>query len=214
MIELDVHQTLDRHLVVIHDETVDRTTDGTGRISSLTLEEVMGLNAAARYPGMTEAVPTFSEVLKRYSKKVPLSIEVKHGSSVYPGIEGAVVEELKENDALQEVELISFDLDCLRRLRNASREVKLGFIFIGNISVFTEMVGTEVDAMHAAWNFLTRDGVRYASGKGLATYAWTVNTERDAAAALRLETDGLVTNYPDMVISLVGNGSWQLTGNM
>lgn len=200
MIELDVHPCKDGDLVVMHDEKVDRTTDGTGRISELSLAEMMKLNAAAKSStGGFEHVPTFDEVLERYPKRIPLMVEVKHGSSVYPGIEGRVVKALKEKDAEGLVELISFDLDCLVRLKRESPSVKAGFIFIGNMASFGDMVQGEVDALHGMWNFVTKDQVDHARGLGLPSYVWTANSPADIHDCLALRTDGIVSNFPGRV---------------
>ena len=201
MIELDVHPTRDGHLVVMHDDTVDRTTEGHGRISSMTLEEINGLNAAARFPGRRrEPVPSFSDVLRKYSEKVAMMVEVKHGSSVYPGIERQVVKELVTHDALHRVELISFDLDCLRNLRREAPGVKTGFIFIGNMATSADMLGREVDALHGMWNFVTGRQIEYAKGRGYPCYVWTMNTMEDIREAMGMAPDGLVSNFPDRVI--------------
>ena len=204
MFELDVHPTKDGTLVVMHDDTVDRTTDGHGRISSMTLEEIKGLNAAAKFPGSArEPVPTFSEVLQRYSDRIQMMVEVKHGSSVYPGVERRVIEELMRHHAAAKVELISFDFDCLRNLRRESAMVKTGFIFIGNMASSADMVGREVDALHGMWNFITKAQVDYARGLGYPTYLWTVNNQEDLAEAIALVPDGLVSNFPDKALDAV-----------
>jgi glycerophosphoryl diester phosphodiesterase len=204
MIELDLHPCKDGDLVVMHDETVDRTTGGTGRISGMRLVDIKGLDAAAKTSfGKPQTVPTFSEVLERYSKRIPLMVEVKHGSSVYPGIERKVVEELEKHEAADDVELISFDLDCLLRLKQESRGLKTGFIFIGNVASFADLLKEEVDALHGMWNFVTKEQVAHARKLGLPTFVWTVNAQRDIQEVQQLGADGLVSNFPDRALAAV-----------
>ncbi|MDG6901649.1 MAG: glycerophosphodiester phosphodiesterase [Nitrososphaerota archaeon] len=204
MIELDVHPCRDGDLVVMHDEAVDRTTNGSGRISEKSLAELGMLDAAAKSSlGRPERVPTFAEVLERYPRKIPLMVEVKHGSSIYPGIERRVVRELRKHDAEDRVELISFDLDCLRRLRREAPSLKTGFIFIGNMAVFAGLLKGDADALHGMWNFVTKEHVDYARSVGRPAFVWTVNSPEDLASALKLGADGIVSNFPDRVLEAV-----------
>ena len=204
MIELDVHPTRDGHLVVMHDDTVDRTTEGHGRVSTLTLEEIRGLNAAAKFPGgMRERVPTFAEVLERYSGRTPLAVEVKHGSSVYPGVERAVIDELDRHGAVDRVELISFDFDCLKKIRHESPHAKTGFIFVGNMASAAEMVGRGADALHGRWDFVAASQIEHARSLGFPCQLWTVNSDEEIRKVVSLAPDGIVSNYPDRVIEAV-----------
>jgi glycerophosphoryl diester phosphodiesterase len=198
MIELDVHPCASGELVVMHDETVDRTTDGSGRVVEMSLAELGRLDAAAKSSlGKVEPVPTLAEVLERYSGKIPLAVEVKHGSSMYPGVEGRVTKELRSHAAEDMVELISFDLDCLRKLKRESPSVKIGFIFIGNMASFGDLMKGEVDALHGRWDFVAKEHVNHARKLGLPTFVWTMNTPGDIREALKLQADGVVSNFPD-----------------
>lgn len=96
-IEIDVQRSKDGELVVIHDTSVDRTTDGSGKVGDLTLEEMKSLDAGSwkgeQFAG--EEIPTFEEVLDRYHGKVGILIEMK-SPELYPGIEEQVADALKE----------------------------------------------------------------------------------------------------------------------
>ena len=201
MIELDVHPCKDGDLMVMHDDTVDRTTNGSGRVAEKSMAELKGLDAAAKSSmGRPEPIPTFAEVLDRYSKRIPLMVEVKHGSSVYPGVEERVARELRAHGAEDRVELISFDLDCLMKLRRESTSLKTGFIFIGNMASFADILKEDVDALHGMWNFVPREHVDYARSLGRAAFVWTVNTPDEIHQALNLGVDGIVSNFPDRVL--------------
>lgn len=201
MIELDVHPCRDGDLVVMHDETVDRTTDGTGKVSDMDLDEIAGLDAAAKTPlGRREPIPTFAEVLERFADKIPIAVEVKHGSSVYPGVEKRVVQELREHGAERKVELMSFDLECLHKLKCEDPSLTTGFIFTGNMASFAELLKDEVDALHGRWNFLTREQVDRARELGFPSFAWTVNDIETMRVALATGADGMVSNFPDRVL--------------
>ena len=205
MVELDVHPTKDGRLAVIHDETLDRTTNGTGRVNEMDSRDVAKLNAAAKSgKPMTERVPFLDDVLEKYPGRVDLMIEVKHGSSIYPGIERSVMEHLERFKATDRVELISFDMEALKNLRKISKDIKLGFIFIGNMASFADALSIrDVDALHGMWNFVSRGQVDHAREKGFATHVWTANSEQDIREALNMRPDGVVSNFPDRVLAAI-----------
>ena len=125
LIELDVHQTSDGHVVVIHDETVDRTTDGSGAVRAMTLRELRRLDAGSwmgpHFAG--ERVPTLLEVLELTRGQIGLAIEIKAGSRRYPGIEAAVVHLLQTTGRLDDVILISGDCRAIREVRRLDGRV-------------------------------------------------------------------------------------------
>jgi len=98
-IEIDVQRSKDGELVSIHDNTVNRTTDGTGKVRDLTFEQLRALDAGSwkgeRFAG--EQIPTFDEILDRYHGKVGILIELK-SPELYPGIEEQVTEAIKERN--------------------------------------------------------------------------------------------------------------------
>lgn len=119
LIELDVHQTADGHPVVIHDETVDRTTNGSGLVRDMTLREVRGLDAGS-WLGVDfsgERVPTLSEVLELTAGQIGLAIEIKAGSSRYPDIEASIVQRLQQAERLDDIIIISGDCQAIKAIR-------------------------------------------------------------------------------------------------
>src|SRR5699024_7462523 len=98
-IEIDVQMTHDGELIVIHDTTVDRTTDGTGAVSDFTFEEIQQLDAGSWFSEefAGEQIPTFEEILDTYRGKIGLLIELK-SPELYPGIEEKVADALKERN--------------------------------------------------------------------------------------------------------------------
>ncbi|MGH7411421.1 MAG: glycerophosphodiester phosphodiesterase family protein, partial [Candidatus Methylomirabilis sp.] len=119
VIELDLHLTRDGELVVIHDDTLDRTTDGRGPVHGRSLEEIRRLDAG-RWFGQAfagERIPTLSEVLDRFAGKIPLALEVKAGSAFFPGIEERLVSALRHHSAVEQTAVASFDHFALKRLK-------------------------------------------------------------------------------------------------
>ena len=101
VIELDLHMSQDGELVVIHDDTLDRTTDGSGPVHHRSLGELMRLDAGRWFgEGFAgQRIPRLDEVLDRFAGKVPLALEIKAGSTFFPGIEEKVVSALRERRA-------------------------------------------------------------------------------------------------------------------
>jgi len=119
-IEMDVQQTKDGELIVIHDETVDRTTDGTGRVADLTLEQIRELDA-----GNGERVPTFEEVIS-LAKETGVGILPEAKSPhLYPGIELNMVETLVANDYVHKTVIQSFDSGTLENIRKINQDINV-----------------------------------------------------------------------------------------
>lgn len=119
-LEMDVQQTKDGELVVIHDETVDRTTDGTGRVEDLTLEQIRALDA-----GHGERVPTFEEaILLAKENGVGILPEAK-SPHLYPGLGMKMVETLVANNYNQTTVIQSFDYDTLENIQKLNQDVKV-----------------------------------------------------------------------------------------
>src|SRR5918992_5358391 len=125
-LELDVHMTRDGHIVVIHDATVDRTTNGSGAVSEITLDELRGFDAGYHfssdggpsrpYRGRGVRVPTLGEVLEEFPG-VAVNIDIKAGA---PGIEETVFRVLREADALRRVLVVSIPHAIVKRFRKIS----------------------------------------------------------------------------------------------
>jgi glycerophosphoryl diester phosphodiesterase len=119
-LEMDVQQTRDGELIVIHDETVDRTTDGTGRVEDLTLEQIRTLDA-----GNGEQVPTFEEVIALAKEsRIGILPEAK-SPHLYPGIELNMVETLMQSDYAQRAIIQSFNPDTLESIQNIDQNMNV-----------------------------------------------------------------------------------------
>lgn len=119
-IELDVRQTADGQIVVIHDETLDRTTNGTGPVGTMRLAELKELDAGgwmgSGFAG--QRIPTLLEVLDLTNNRVSLVIEIKGCSKTYPGIEAAVVGLLRKADRLEDVLIISGVCEAIQAIKH------------------------------------------------------------------------------------------------
>jgi glycerophosphoryl diester phosphodiesterase len=198
-VEFDLHRTRDGHFVVIHDDTVDRTTNGTGEVAAYTLAELRRLDAGSwkgpEFAG--EPIPSFAEVIEGFPT-IALFAELKAGSARDPGVEDALAEFLSERRALPRVRVSSFDHRALRRLRGLLPELETGALFAGLPVDFVSLaLDCGARALHPSFRHLTADAVAEAHRAGLAVNAWTVNDLADIAAMRGIGVDGLFSDYPD-----------------
>lgn len=197
-LECDVHLSADGHLIVIHDETVDRTTDGTGAVRDLRIEGLRALRVADR-----DRVPTLDELLEWVGnfQSLGLVIEIKNGPYFYAGIEDAVQKAIERHGMEGRSMVVSFDHVCLRALRRLGPKLRTGILYYGRLAdpvAAANAVGA--DAIWPGLALLDEDTVGLAHGAGLGAFTWTANTTEAFARALASGVDGIVTDFPDRLV--------------
>lgn len=205
MIELDLHVTSDGHVVVIHDPELDHTTDLSGRVDEMTLEQVRKANA-----GKGERVPTLEETLDLTMGRVRLYLEIKD-----PRAADKTLRQIRMRGCEAGCMLASFDIQLMRRLGEEVRDIELGII-LGN-ETFNPVV-----RWREAFPWIALRNIRYdvlcmqvelcygmlarrikASGKKL--YVWTADDEKVFERMISYGVDGIVTNEPDRLIEYLKN---------
>lgn len=180
-LELDVHLTKDGIPVVIHDPTVDRTTNGTGRVIDYTLEELRKLDA-----GQGEKIPTLEEVLKLAKGRSCIDIELKQGGRLYPDLERITLETIQALDMMDQVFVTSFDHYSIMKMRELSEEVDLGLVLYGATpAVFPFARELRARYVSVKYIYLTPEFVSACTEHGLQVIAWTVDDEEDMKRLLR-----------------------------
>lgn len=207
-IECDVRRTSDGAIVLMHDAAVNRTTDGEGEVSAMSLEQIRALDAGSwkdeSYAG--ERVPTLAEALEAVTPACVLDIEIKQR-----GIAEQVVEEVCAADAIRRVSIVSFDLDDLRVAKAAEPRLACGWISGGPEAEGHEGILALIDtALEVGCNFVTCNHRAITEGfvyechvRGLALMAWTMDEEQDIRRQMELGVDALVSNYPERVLALL-----------
>jgi len=188
MIELDVRQTIDGHLVVIHDRTVDRTTDSTGLVAHKTLAELKELNA-----GKGERIPTLGEVLELAKDRAKFVVELKEN-----GIEDKVVEMLRSNYLLDEAYVVSFKSNRLKMIKELEPKLKTGLILFASLDPIRHAKNCGADVVAPFRWFITSGLVRRARENGLHIFTWTVDETLTARGLKQKGVSGIVTNRPDI----------------
>lgn len=194
-VEVDLRFTCDHKLVVIHDDTLERTTNGTGKVSDMTLEQLRALDA-----GKGERIPELSEALsvaKRYSR--PLVIELKE-----EGMEWQVLEEVTEVGLGDKVIISSFIHTSLRNLKEKAPEIKTGVIIASvPVNPVRLVQDAKADIIFAKYSRITREFIDACVGyEGIEVYLWTVNTIDDLNNAISYGVDGVVTDNPCELIRM------------
>ncbi len=201
-IELDVHPTSDGALVVIHDDTVDRTTNGSGAVRDLTLDEVRRLNAGAWFGAefAGEPVPTLAEVFELVAPTATrLNIEIK---SSPPGLDvpRAVVELLRRFGKEREYVVSSFDLPALLEVRAMAPEVTLALIGHGP-EILPLAQRHHLPWIHAYHATLDAGIVNEAHAHGIRVNVWTVDDPDALGMWAELGLDKLCTNRPAVMLA-------------
>ena len=195
MCELDVQVTLDHALVVIHDETVDRTTDGQGAVKEMTLAEIKRLDAGVRFSATAphgEPIPTLDEVFALTAAQCALNIELKSGE-----VEKEVVALMRKWKALETSMISSFDWDRLARMRELEVAVRIGVLAEKNVPRMLDAAARlSAYAINPRFDLVTRELCDMAHARGLKVLVWTVDAPELMRLLIGCGVDGIMTNYP------------------
>jgi glycerophosphoryl diester phosphodiesterase len=206
-VECDVRRTQDGHLVVIHDPTVDRTTDGRGPVGALTLEALRRLDAG-RWFGPEwagERIPLLDEVLELVRGRALIQIEVKNDPTPAEGIERQVVDAICRKQMEEEAFLISFDHQLVQSARGAAPRVATGILYSARlVDPIAAARAAGADGLCVQWGYLDREVVAQARGAGLGIYTWTVDDEGVFRRCLELGVDGVASNDTRLIARLAG----------
>ncbi|MGI6316679.1 MAG: glycerophosphodiester phosphodiesterase [Christensenellales bacterium] len=201
-VELDVHFSSDGVLVVTHDDTVDRCSNGTGLVAAHTLAELKALDFSNAVPGFAgERIPTLAEVFSLLkSSGVLINIEIKVGGVPYPGIEAACLRLIREMNMEQQVMFSSFNHLTLREIHQAAPGISLGILYMcGMVDPWLYCKYIGADAIHCSWQNLVMPGlVEGCHANGIKVHPWTVDDPKILALAKQAGVDAVITNVPDV----------------
>ncbi len=192
LIECDVHLSADGRLVVIHDHTLDRTTNGTGLVRDYTAAELRKLDA-----GDGEKIPLLQEVVELAIGKVGLVIETKQLPPLYPGLEEKLINMLRQLGAVQECAVISFNHQAIHELRKVEPSLQLGILEGARPLHPARMLreaGADVYSPH--WGAADPQVVKEVHAAGGAVAVWPVDDEAAIAWCRYCKPDSIFTNRP------------------
>ena len=200
-IQLDVHLSRDDHPVVIHDPTLERTTNGSGPVRGHTMRELKRLDAGA-WRGAAFAgqrLQTLQEVLERFRGRTKFWIELKGGPDLYPDVEERIVGLLEVYDVIDEALVQTFDPAALARLRAFSRELSLGAVLARGPLDVERDVPPAASAVCPSAEILgapEREAIRRS---GRQCNVWTVNEPALMDRLVDWSVDGIITDRPDLL---------------
>jgi glycerophosphoryl diester phosphodiesterase len=223
-LELDVHMTRDGHIVVIHDATVDRTTNGSGAVSEMTLDELRRFDAGHNfspdggstrpYRGRGVWVPTLGEVLEEFPG-IAVNIEIKAGT---PGIEETVLGILRDANALGRALVVSTPHAIVKRFRKISSghistgasRWEIGVFYILSRLRLERLVRPAYDALqvpllHRGILVVTPRFIRAAQARGVRVDVWTINQAEEMRRLLDLGVDVIMTDRPGTLAEVLIN---------
>ncbi|HLX38477.1 MAG TPA: glycerophosphodiester phosphodiesterase family protein [Candidatus Binataceae bacterium] len=193
MCELDVQATRDGAVVVIHDDSVDRTTDGHGAVAALTLAEIQRLDASFKFPAFRgERIPTLDEVMKATRSKLGLNIEIKEGA-----VEREVCELMRTHGALGTSMVSSFEWRALEAVRAIDPNIRIGLLAEKNREALLDGASAlSAYAVNPRFDMVDTAFCANAHARGLKVLVWTVDAPEAMRILIDAGVDGIMTNYP------------------
>ncbi|EKE18480.1 MAG: hypothetical protein ACD_9C00322G0002 [uncultured bacterium] len=193
MVELDVYISIDGELVVIHDDKVDRTTDGKGYVIEKTFSQLRNLDA-----GNGQKIPTLKEVFDLVDRKAEINIELK-GSNTAQSVSVLIEEYVKERGWKYEDFLVSsFNHYELKKFHELIPEIRIGALITGipvGFAEFAERVNAW--SVNLCMEFINKEMVDDAHARGMKVFVWTANDSDDIEKMKLLGVDGIFSNFPD-----------------
>jgi glycerophosphoryl diester phosphodiesterase len=190
-VEIDLHLSRDGRLVVIHDATVDRTTNGKGRVADLTWKELHRLDA-----GLGEVIPSLEEVTALVQGRAHLFIELKDRQAVKP-----LAAFFKLHKLFEEAHVISFWHPSLKELRGLEPNIRTGVLFVGCPADPPALASAaDAEALVLNYQYVTLELMQAARQRGLTVAVWNIDNVTDLLPVLPLEPDYIGSNAPDILL--------------
>jgi glycerophosphoryl diester phosphodiesterase len=220
-IELDVTLTSDHIPIVIHDDTVDRTTNGSGAVGNMTLTEIKRLDAGGWkdpiYRG--ETIPTLEEVFRSLEEWVRptttarrgvINIELKSERVLSNGVERKVVDLVAKNKLQDSVIVSSFNPLALARVRRLNSRLARGLLYDFNMPIYLRRAWLRFlaapQALHPHHRMIDASYVLWASRRHYSINTWTVDDPGEALRLAGLGVNALITNKPDLIQRALADG--------
>ena len=222
VIELDIHSSRDGELVIMHDETIDRTTNGTGDIRDFTLSDLKSFDAGYRwtnddgasypYRGKGIRIPTLTEAFIQI-KRANIIIEIKQSE---PSVIEPLCELIKKYNLQDRVVAASFSNQALLEFRRSFPEVATSATMSEAVRFFIlntfhlagfyrpQAVALQVPEYHAGRKVLNKRFIESARKNDIEVHAWTINKTDDMKRMISLGVNGIVTDNPDRLLKLLG----------
>ncbi len=207
-IELDVQLSKDGEIVVIHDETLDRTTTGTGWVKDQTLKEIRSLDASYKYPdyGVCK-VPSLEEVFSwSQSNRLLINVEIKNSIIPYEGLEEKVIELIRRYHFEKRVIISSFNHYSLVKCYELAPEIQLGVLYSERLFepwTYAKKIGAT--SIHPNYRSISNVIILSSQRNGIEVRPYTVNKARDIRRLLSIQCAAIITDFPERAVALRKN---------
>ena len=192
-IELDVHLSIDGHLIVMHDETIDRTTNGKGFVNQLTLKELKSF----RINNIIE-IPTLEEVFDLVDKKCFINIELKNHETAEKVVELIERYIAEKNWKYADFIVSSFDWNALQQVRFLNDKIPIGVLTETDLELaFSFAKFMKAESINPDFQLLTFEKTVEFQKKGIKVFPWTVNNPEDIQRIKEMKVDGIISDFID-----------------
>jgi len=191
-VEIDVHRTKDNKIVVIHDDKVDRTTDGKGFVKDMTLEQLKKLDA-----GKKEKIPTLQEVIDLVKGKIKLIVEIKQ-KNIYPEIARII----KNNGMYENCYVISFWHDEIKKIKEFDENIHTGVLMVGCPVSLGFARNIKAEALVMNYQYVDSDFVEMCHEDNLKVFVWNINEKELIKEYVKMRVDGISSDFPDILTGL------------
>lgn len=191
-VEIDVHKCKSGEVIVIHDETLNRTTNGKGKVKKRTFQEIQNLNAEG------EKIPSLEQVLTHCAGKCKVHIELKGKGTALKT--ASLVETFVKEGKYDYSELVvsSFVFSRLKKIQNKNPEILLGIIaYKKPRKALRKVIKNKFSSIYCHYSKLRKPIIRLAKLKGVHIYAWTINSSKDIKQIKTKGVDGIISDFPD-----------------
>ena len=205
-VELDVHLTADKEVVVIHDEKIDRTSNHNGYVMEYTLKELKSFDFGSYFDQRfkDQTILTLKETLEVVKDLDIINIEIKKGYGINEGIEKRILESIEDMDLYNQVLISSFNHDSLKIIKDLNNKVKTAALLYAKLYKpwqYAQKLG--VDYLHLYYKLIDKELVDSCQKKGIKVNTFTVNNVYDLKKMINCNVDGIITDYPLRALELL-----------
>lgn len=215
-VEIDVHQTRDERIVVIHDDSIKRTTKGKGEVLDLDYDTLQKYDAGSWFDVKfkNEYVPSLEEIMEVIAGQVNIIIDIKYGSERYPNFERNLVNIINHYEDVADIIVSSYKITVLSKLNNYNSDLQLAklispgemwrTLFDSNLRKF----GNKLDFIKEIlphYTFINAGFISWARDREFKIFPYTVNDERTMRNLIERGVDGIITDSPDKLYELLKN---------
>jgi glycerophosphoryl diester phosphodiesterase len=209
MIELDVQLSQDGKVVILHDDTLERTTNGRGRAADFTLAKLKELDAGSwfdpRFSG--QKIPTLKEVLELAKGRSLVNIEIKnptHGQYPITELSDRALQEARSAGMVNQVIFSSFNPVALERIGEKDPRIWVALLYHKAWNSLLEVTrGGEYPVLNLRHSYVTKNKIGRIHQQGMKLNVYTVNSEEELERFVTWKVDGIITNYPDRMLKIL-----------